>query len=220
MAAWQETPMERWPDDKLLRAAHLGDEDAFRIFCVRSLPGLIRYLAAQCDLRGVPRDSAIDFAQETLYKALAQVRACREDAYRPLPKVSRAWLFQIGFNLIMDWLRQKRRASNAEYIVRHDKPTKPSQEEVDQLEEVFKFYTWLPDREKEIVELILIEGLHPLEAGARLGISKAASYKAYERAIQHLRDLIREHGSLADVHPPVPECVPEEICEEEEEEED
>ena len=78
------------------------------------------------------------------------------------------------------------------------KRSKPSQEEQEQREEVLKYYTWLPPTEKEMIELVLVKGLHPLEAGAEMGLTEAAAYKAYERALVHLRDFIRTHGSLAD----------------------
>jgi RNA polymerase sigma factor (sigma-70 family) len=197
MSEHESSPMERWPDDRLLRAAHQGDGEAFQVFCVRSLPGLVSYLMAQCELCGVPIDLAVDFAQDTVIKALAQVRASREHAYRPFPKVSTAWLKQIGYNLIMDHLREAHRARSAQRDINAAKPRPPTQEEIDRLEEVHKFYTWLPPAEQEMIELVLVENLSIQEAAAKLGISKPAAYKRYERAVTHLQDFIREHGSLA-----------------------
>jgi RNA polymerase sigma factor (sigma-70 family) len=156
-------------------------------------------MEVQCTQKGVPRDRASDFVQETIVKALDYLRSCREPAWRPFPKVSVAWLMQIGYNLMIDWLRANRRAHKAkEEIVARNKARRMSRAEVDQLEEIHKFYTWLPPAEQEIVELILLKGRTPTEAGADLGISEAASYKRYERAITHLRELIREHGSMPD----------------------
>src|SRR5947209_5664398 len=84
-----------------------------RLF-VRTLPILIRYLINQCKIRGIPRDLARDFAQETILKALAHVRMYHEEACWPAPKLSAGWLFQISYHLLVDWLRKHRRASKAQ----------------------------------------------------------------------------------------------------------
>jgi RNA polymerase sigma factor (sigma-70 family) len=190
-----ESPIERWSDDHLLRAAQEGNDEAFRVFCVRSLPTLLSYLDLQCTRRGVPRDLAPDFVQSTVMKALDYLRSCRESADRPLPRVSVGWLMQIGFNLMMDWLRQNRRARKArEVLAAREKPRRLSTQQVDQLEEVHKYFTWLTLPEQEIVELVLLKGKTIAEVAAELEISIDAAYKRYERAISHLRDLIKEHG--------------------------
>jgi hypothetical protein len=38
MSETPEMPIDRWSDDELLRAAQDGNNEAFRVFCVRSLP--------------------------------------------------------------------------------------------------------------------------------------------------------------------------------------
>jgi len=194
MSGRKDEPMERWPDARLLHAAHRGNQEAFAIFCVRSLPALIRYLEVQCTNVGVPRDRARDFAQETLSKALEQVRLYREDGGRPLPKVSVAWLSQIAYNLVMDSLRERQRETRAKHAHIETKQSAPTQEDLEKLETVYKFYTWLTPAEQELIELVLVEGLTQKEAGERLGLSPKTAYKRYERAVDHLRDLILEHG--------------------------
>ena len=195
MSGREDTPMERWSDDRLLHAAHCGNKRAFAIFCVRSLPDLVAYLGAQCRMLGVPTDRASDFAQETVTKALAQVSLYREGGHRPYPKVSAAWLNQIGYNLIRDWLRAKRREQEARMTHAQLKPRPPSKENVERYDEVYKFYQWLRAAEMEIIRLVLVEKMDLMEAAEHLEISRSAAYKRYERAIKHLQELIREHGS-------------------------
>jgi RNA polymerase sigma factor (sigma-70 family) len=195
MSGREREAMERWPDDRLLHAAHRGNKKAFEIFCVRSLPGLIRYLESQCYAKGIPKDRAWDFAQETLTKALAQVSLYRDHGCRPFPQVSAAWLNQIGYNLIIDSLRARRRETEARKALGQRKPRAPSKEQVERYDEVYKFHQWLPAAEKEIVELVLVENKDLMEAAEYLEITSAAAYKRYERAIKHLQMLIREHGS-------------------------
>jgi RNA polymerase sigma factor (sigma-70 family) len=198
MAEHENLPIERWSDERLLRAAHKGNEKAFQIFCARSLPSLTRYLSNQCRQLGVPVDLSRDFAQEAILKALTHIRFYQDESFVPAPKVSVAWLRQIGYHLVVDWMRTNRRSKKAWSIIHQVKSATPTAEEQEQYEELLKFYTWLPPTEKEIIELVLLEGLHPLDAGAKMGLTDQAAYKAYERALVHLRDFIRTHGSLAD----------------------
>ncbi len=51
-------------------------------------------------------------------------------------------------------------------------------------------------REREILELVLLQNITPVEAGAQLGLEKWGAYKAYERALRHLHPLIAEHGTV------------------------
>jgi RNA polymerase sigma factor (sigma-70 family) len=194
MARPPDLPMEQWPDDRLLREAHGGNPEAFTVFCVRSLPGLIRYLRSQCAQRGIPQDLARDFAQDTLMRALRQLREFEASAARPLPKVSVAYLFQIGVNVCRDWVKKNRRVKAFEHIEDLPQEHRISPAEQDRYEEALEFLNYLDSRDRELVELVLMEQMSVAEAGERLDMEKWAAYKAYERAIERIRDLIREHG--------------------------
>src|SRR5262249_43060406 len=145
----------------------------------------------------VPRDLAKDFASEVVVRALQQLRASKEDG-EDLPKISLAWLLQIGRHLIIDWVRRDTRRSAVHQILGDRlEADAPTQDQLEKYEEVLEYFNWLPDNEREILELVLISGLSPPEAGERMGLAKWAAYKAYARALEHLRDIIEQYGRVA-----------------------
>ncbi len=101
-------------------------------------------------------------------------------------------MFRIGHNLLVDWFRKNSRQTAAQiHFLQNLRAEKPSKEEVEQYEEVLEFFSWLNPNEQEILELTLLNGMSPEAAGKQIGLNKWASYKAYARALQHLRDFDR-----------------------------
>lgn len=194
--------MERWPDDKLLRSASGGNTDAFQIFCVRTLPSLHRYVKYQCRQRRVDVNLAEDFCHSTLIRAIDHINSCKEDGCRPLPTVSVAWIKQIAFNLIRTWQRDNKRMSFVEDVYVESRRS-VSAEDIDEYEEILKFFQWLNDNERDMLEMVFVNQLSIVEAGERINLNKWAAYKTYERGLCTLRDLLQEHGV----------CVPSSIAE-------
>src|SRR5687768_10157439 len=114
--------MERWPDDRLLRAANKGDTDAFVTFCCKRLPSLLKYVRYQCRTQGVPTDHAEDLCHDAIVRAVEHIDSCKEHGDRPLPRVSVAWLKQIAFNVIRDWRRKNLRMTFVETVVATSRP--------------------------------------------------------------------------------------------------
>lgn len=185
----QNDDLQRLTDQELLRAATRNNHKAFGIFCERVLPGLLRHLDRLCQDHAVPRDLAHDFAQDAILKIVDLVNTRTAD-------LNKSYLFTVASHLLIDWVRENRRSKRATKILAEIQAARPNTEEIEKREEVLKFFDWLTPREREVIELVLQEGLTPLEAGERLDISPDAAYKAYERAIVHLRDLIEEHGEV------------------------
>lgn len=115
---------------------------------------------------------------------------------RPLPKVSVGWLKQIAFNMIRDWRRRNLRVTYVEELVAASRP-EISPDDVDEYEEILKFFQWLTDDERDMLEMVLVESKGILEAGETLNLEKWAAYKTYERALEHLRDLVSHHGKFS-----------------------
>lgn len=185
-------------DEELLRAAQHGSADAFSAFCVRTLPTLVRRLRYECRALGIPVDQADDLAQATVVRAISHLQLYEADRGF-CPELSPGWLFQIGHNLAIDWLRKNRRESRRlKEIVNVRKAQAPDKADTERREETLKFFRWLTPGEQDILEKVLLNGLSVLEAGRQLEISDDAAYKSYERAVKHLRDLIREHSDMAD----------------------
>jgi RNA polymerase sigma factor (sigma-70 family) len=191
----ENQPLERWSDEELLRSANEGNTRAFEIFCTRALPRLLEYLKQRCRRIGAPESLAEDLAQDTMLRALKQLADRDRGAIDNSFKLTASWLLTIGYNLLLDWKRRDR----VRIMPPADLPEPealPVVHDAEQREEVLKFLNWLPERDRELLELIYLKGMKPTEAGAELGLSESASYKAHQRALENLRDMITEHGMI------------------------
>lgn len=189
-------PVEHWPDARLIREANRGNTQAFVTLCVRSLPSLLRYARFQCNSLGVPIDLADDFCHDAIIKAVDHINSCKEHGHRPLPCVSVAWLKQIAFNTIRDWMRRDSRFTQVDEIEVEARPT-VSVDDVEEYEEILKFFDWLGPNERDMLEMVLVDGKDVVEAGAEINLAKWAAYKTYYRGLEHLRDILQEHGTFA-----------------------
>lgn len=197
MAEYSDFPMEGRSNEQLLSAAHGGSPEAFEVFCERCFPQVSRFLSWYCDRRGLPSDIYMDFAQDVVLKALAVVSAAIEKDDR-LPKISVEWLIEIGRNLVNDHCRRESKRVTV-YRERAEKvrAETPSQDEVEEREEVIKFFEWLHGDERDMIEFVWLEGMSIAEAGRRMGLSKWRASKVHKRAFERLGDLIRQHGRIA-----------------------
>ncbi len=190
-----DSSMERWPDDRLLREANRGNTKAFVQFCVRSLPSLRRYVRFQLFELDVPSDLVDDFCHDAILRAVDHINSCREHGDRPLPSVSVAWIKQIAFNAIKDWQRKNKRLEFVADIAPESRTT-TTPDEVDEYEEIVKFFQWLSPNEHDMLDMVFVGQMPIVDAGECLNLSKAAAYKTFERGLQHLRDLLQEHGKF------------------------
>lgn len=181
--------MSRWSDDQILREANKGNEDAFLFFCGRVLPSLYRRINNQCRRYGISSDLAEDFCHDAVLKALNSIRQT------VAIEVSEAWIFRIAVNILLDWIRREQQVSFVCDIEVQAKVEK-SLEDLEELEEIRKFFNWLPDRERDMLELVLVDEKTIIEAGSQIGLSQPHSYKVYHAGLEKLRDLLVEHGML------------------------
>jgi RNA polymerase sigma factor (sigma-70 family) len=190
--------MARWPDERLMSAAACGNDDAFVVFCRRSLPSTLRYAKLLCRQNGLSEEHAMDITQEAYLRAVKNIKK-RLSLGRQLPKVSSAWIKRIALTVLIDSGRaQKRRPEKVDIALVEDKvavpvPNGPTQDE--QLEEIRKYFTWLPDMERELIDLMYVGGLSLRDAGTRLGMSYEGAKKAHQRGLEKLRDFLQVHGS-------------------------
>lgn len=84
-------------DARLVEAVRRGDEDAFAVLVERYERKLLRVLSRLVRDRELSRD----LGQETFWRAYSRLH--RFDASRRFGP----WLFRIGVNLAVDWLRRK-----------------------------------------------------------------------------------------------------------------
>jgi hypothetical protein len=160
----------RWPDVRLLHAASQGDEEAFVIFCARTLPFLVRTIEAECRRRKLDASIAESVAQQTINEAITEVQT------GILPKNHRDWLTAIAIKLL---------TPSPAKLPRRTKPE----------EQAHKFLDWLPYDGREMLELVMLKAKTVEEAGKTMGLDPDEAQQLYEDSLRHLSDFIDEHGS-------------------------
>ena len=88
-------------DAELVRRVLDGGRDDYAQLVRRHQDALYRHARGM----GLDHDTSLDLVQDALVKAYARLPECRDPAH------FRAWLFRIGRNLCLDYLKDVRRAS-------------------------------------------------------------------------------------------------------------
>ncbi|TBN56920.1 sigma-70 family RNA polymerase sigma factor [Glaciihabitans arcticus] len=151
-----------------------------RSFTVRVEPlmePLLRYFVR----RVVPRDDAYDCLSETLVVLWRRWAKCPAD-----PDELRAWSFGVAKRVLANHLRgQNRRARLSAKAL--DNVDARGEESTIEIEEAL---TTLNHRDRELVRLIVWDGLGVAEAGSVLGLRPDAARARYSRARAKLREAI------------------------------
>jgi RNA polymerase sigma factor (sigma-70 family) len=171
-------------DAELVRRAR-RDPDAFLQLYVRHAPRIHRWLRA----RAGDEDAALDLTAETFARALTALRDYRADA-----GAFAAWLHGIAQNLLLVYLRERRVETAARK--RLGIPLGPYAGEFDDVDrrlvaearraELAAALEALPDKQREALELRVLEQLPYAEIGSRLGCSTGAARVRVTRALRAL----------------------------------
>ncbi len=176
---------------RLLARARAGDQDAWAALYVEFTPMME---AAIRRYRGSPADLP-DATQDAWTRAIAWV----SDPSHVVASV-KPWLYRTTLNQWFDTLHRKRRGPPS----RHQAPTgaapvtdrRPSPGSALVLREVEATYTKalarLSPEDREIVRLILDEGLDRRAAGRRLDLEPGTAKTRFLRAKRRLRRMIRD----------------------------
>lgn len=186
-------------DAELLAAAAVGDEDAFAAFFRRHSSAVTGFAVR----RARDADEVADIVSETFLIALQAA-----DRYRPETPTAAPWLFGIARRV---WIgRHRTRARIIRLRAKLDGSSPKFDEEetakVDAaidasrqrpiLEQALRT---LPDSEREVLELVAIHGLAPMEAAVALGISANAARLRLSRARKRMREQLEREPRLAPV---------------------
>lgn len=183
--------------DHIARAARAGDAAALDELLRRVRPRVFRWVV----VRTRDPDEAEDVVQEV---ALTLVR--RLDGYRDGSFT--AWLYRITTNAVHDARRRllRRRTvrlSEDEEAVQHENPI--AQGALDGLvgrelgETLGRFLQDLPARQREVLDLVDVQGHPAVEAAGMLGIEPATARVHLLRARRAMRRRLLEEDSDADV---------------------
>jgi RNA polymerase sigma factor (sigma-70 family) len=103
---------------------------------------------------------------------------------------SLSWLITIAMNVLHDWARSRQRMPNAADESLANLTAEEAEQPPEEYDQVIDALGRLPVRDREILEMILIQEMTPEDAAFKLGIGKWAGYKRYERALVRLREML------------------------------
>lgn len=173
-----------WTD--LMRSARGGDEAAYRRLLVAVTPAL-RSVARRALVRaGQPPDGAEDIVQEVLLAV-----HLKRHTYDPAQPFA-PWLFAVARNKVVDALRRRGRRifvpieDFAETLPGEEAEPRLSEREVDA-----KLST-LPDRQRDVLRSIAVDGASIRETGAKLSMSEGAVRVALHRGLSSLAAKFRD----------------------------
>lgn len=185
------TPREADPLTPLMDAIRGGSQPALARLMDQCWPELVRYAARQVgDL-----DLARDIVQETFIQIWERRRAWK-------PRGSaRAYLYRTVRNLIID--EKRKRAVRRRWAARQEFAPSPRPATPDEildehlLTEVFEAaVAALPDRRREVFELVFLRGLPHADAAKVMGLSTQTVANQMSAALRAVRKAVADSGAL------------------------
>ena len=134
---------------------------------------------------GWNRELTEDIVQESYLRALDSWKR------KAVPASPLAWLKRVARNILIDFLRQKRRDRQVDMNLQSDPGQKTSEDTVQSLE-VFSAISSLGRKKALILEAFYYEGRSVREIAAEMAISTRAVEGCLRRARQALRSLLPE----------------------------
>lgn len=180
-------PVQQNPiDESLFVRIGAGDMDALEELYTTTERTIYAYVLS---LLKDPNDT-LDIVQETYLKLRAAAHL-----YQPMGKPL-AWMFTIARNLAMDFLRTQKREQSQDYeLLENQLDFSYISDPTDRflLQEALE---QLGTDERQIVLLYAVSGLKHREIAANLGIPLSTALSRYHRAIQKLKNILKEEGAF------------------------
>jgi RNA polymerase sigma-70 factor (ECF subfamily) len=160
----------------------VGDTGAHKAFLVKAAPLLRSFLRAR--LRA-DAEEAEDLLQETLIAILT-----KRDTYDPAYPIS-AWIYAIARYRLIDHLRrQKRRGPHIPIDFAEDVFETPEDEAVDAKRDVGRLLELLPQKQRDAIRLVKLEGVSVRDAAARTGLSESDIKVSAHRGLKALAQMM------------------------------
>ena len=177
------------PDDAhVVEHVLAGECDAYATLVGRHQQLVYRHMRAM----GIDHDASLDLVQDAFVKAYTRLCDCREPAH------FRAWVFRIGRNLCLDYLKNVRRLS-VPFSALPDAEQLPAQEEGNhELSSTLR--KALANLSLEMREAFLLKhdaGYTYEEVAEMTNSSPSAVKMRVHRAREALRDFLAQHGVRA-----------------------
>lgn len=128
-----------------------------------------------------------DIVQESYLRALDSWR------HKPVPETPLAWLKRVARNVLIDYLRQKKRDVQAGPDLHDDAGPRTPADEFESLE-VFLAIAALGRRKARVLEAFYYDGMSVREIAGEMAISERAVEGLLRRARRSLRSLLPDPG--------------------------
>lgn len=177
-------------DDELLSRAR-SDPDAFELFYRRHVERIIRFAAR----RTTSPHEVADLVADVFVAAIGAL-----DRFDPVRGSAVAWLYGIANNVAANrWRVGRRRLSTVRRIAGRrlldDDDVARLEARIDaeaRRRELLVALRALPERQRQVLILVHVDGLDPVEAARALGIRPPAARMRLARARRHLRARIEQ----------------------------
>lgn len=152
--------------------------DRFAAALTDSLPAMLRFA------RALTRDAAAadDLVQDAVVRAIE-----RRDRYDPGRDLS-AWLLTVVHNLFVDGWRREKRGQVMKDSFGGPSQAAPAQEHAAALGQALRAFQALPDDQRAVMHLVVVEGLSYGETASLLNIPAGTVMSRLSRARRALRE--------------------------------
>lgn len=181
---------ETTPDAELVRAARLGQPDAYAELVHRWAARVL----AVCHARVRRRDIAEELAQETLLRGLQALPTLESDtSFGP-------WLRGIAQRVCLDWLKAKQSGQITFSELTNDhtaerlwaSPSEVTVDHTDELNHLMSIVEQLPEKPREVLMLYYYNDMTYRELADLLGVSPATINARLTKARTMLREKLGE----------------------------
>jgi RNA polymerase sigma-70 factor (ECF subfamily) len=178
--------------NQIIAKAREGDRTALNELVSSYWPVIYRLALAKTG----NREDAQEIAQETFVRVLAAL-----PRYKETGSTFKTYLSRIALNLITDYYRKRGRSPQVFDIAQYNDPiidtgTRPDEAVVnsEQRQEMARVLTLLPEEQRRVIELRIIQGIAVADVAQIMGKSAAAIKMLQQRALKKLKDLLAENG--------------------------
>ena len=177
-------------DAQLLLAAHRGDRGALKQLMARWWPSILRWCVTHLQDRVLAEDAA----QDVVIRVIRHHRSC--DAHRPFGP----WLYRLVKNCSHDVRARQNRFRRRE--TSGPEPFEPAR--IERALDIsragrraLKAFEVLPSRQREVLDLVDIQGLRAVEAAVLMDIAPGTARATLHQARRALREqMLDTHGDI------------------------
>lgn len=179
-------------EQEMIAKAKDGDRTALNALVAAYWPPIYRLALAKTG----SAEDAQEIAQDTFLRALAAL-----PRYQETTATFKTYLSRIALNLITDYYRKRGRSPQLVDITEYnqlllDTSARPDDAAVsaERRDEIVRLLGLLPQEQRQVIELRILQGVAVADTARLLGKSSAAVKMLQQRALKKLKELFDQHG--------------------------